>query len=311
MIRCVRLVLILSLLNAGWASALELPRNATLVAEQNSELDLYAVPLGPVADGQFPLSAERGAVGRRVWQIPQTDLTALQLFETLRDQISETFGDPVFDCKDRTCGGFDFRFAVEVVEAPAMYVDLGNYFFATFRSSDTDTHATLMVSKGGTTGYVQLIEVSATDEAGIDASVATEPAAPIGLLAADTEIGEKLTRLGATVLDDLVFGSGADALDDTLFESLRQLAEFLSANPNASVVLVGHTDAIGSLEANIDLSERRANAVRQRLIDQFGVQPERVEAQGVGYLAPRAENTTEDGRTINRRVEVVLTAPLQ
>ncbi|NQZ74444.1 MAG: OmpA family protein, partial [Dinoroseobacter sp.] len=132
-----------------------------------------------------------------------------------------------------------------------------------------------------------------------------------GSLAPVTDVGEKLTTLGATVLDDLVFGSGADTLDETNFDSLQNLAEFLAATPNASVVLVGHTDAVGSLEANIDLSERRANAVRQRLIDQYDVQPSRIDAQGVGYLAPRATNTTEDGRTINRRVEVVLTAPLQ
>ncbi len=311
MIRGARLVLILGLLNAGWASALELPRNATLVAEQNSELDLHAVPLGPVKDGQFPLSTERGEVGRRVWQIPQTDLTALQLFEGLRDQISETYGEPIFDCKDRGCGGFDFRFAVEVIEAPAMYVDLGNYFFATFRSSTGDTYATLMVSKGGTTGYVQLIEVSTTTENALNIPVETDPLDTSGSLAPVTDVGEKLTNLGATVLDDLVFGSGADTLDETAFASLQNLAEFLAANPNASVVLVGHTDAVGSLEANIDLSERRANAVRQRLIDQYDVQPSRIDAQGVGFLAPRATNTTEDGRTINRRVEVVLTAPLQ
>jgi OmpA-OmpF porin, OOP family len=311
MIRNAGLVLLLGLFNAGWASALELPRNGTLVAEQNSELDLYAVPLGPVTYGQFPLSTERGKIGRRVWQIPQTDLTALQLFESLRDQISETFGEPVFDCKDRVCGGFDFRFAIEVVEAPAMYVDLGNYFFATFRSSTGDRHATLMVSKGGTTGYVQLIEISEAADDALNISVDTDPPAPTGLRAPVTDIGKKLTNLGATVLGDLVFGSGADTLDETPFASLQQLAEFLVANPDASVILVGHTDAVGSLEANIDLSERRANAVRQRLIDRFDVQPTRIEAQGVGYLAPRATNTTEDGRRINRRVEVVLTAPLQ
>ena len=70
-------------------------------------------------------------------------------------------------------------------------------------------------------------------------------------------------------------------------------------------MLVGHTDAEGSLEANRALSERRALAVVERLVASHGIAPERLRAEGVGYLVPRAPNTTEEGRARNRRVEVV------
>jgi outer membrane protein OmpA-like peptidoglycan-associated protein len=72
--------------------------------------------------------------------------------------------------------------------------------------------------------------------------------------------------------------------------------------------LVGHTDASGSLAANIAVSERRAEAVAQVLIDRYGVDRDRVTAEGVGFLAPRATNQTEEGRQKNRRVEVVVTS---
>jgi OOP family OmpA-OmpF porin len=72
------------------------------------------------------------------------------------------------------------------------------------------------------------------------------------------------------------------------------------------VALVGHTDAEGGLAANIDLSRRRAAAVRDRLVAQHGIAAERLSAEGVGWLAPRATNATEAGREANRRVEAVV-----
>ena len=63
---------------------------------------------------------------------------------------------------------------------------------------------------------------------------------------------------------------------------------------------------LGSLQGNISLSKRRAQSVRQRLIDAHGVPPERMEAEGMGYLSPVASNLQEQGRDQNRRVEVIL-----
>ncbi len=69
---------------------------------------------------------------------------------------------------------------------------------------------------------------------------------------------------------------------------------------------MGHTDAVGNLETNIALSRARAEAVRLYLIERLDVDPGQVSATGIGYLAPRATNETEDGRETNRRVEAVL-----
>ena len=69
---------------------------------------------------------------------------------------------------------------------------------------------------------------------------------------------------------------------------------------------MGHTDNVGSLDANIALSRSRAEAVRARLIEAHGVDGARIEARGIGYLAPAAANDTAEGRETNRRVEAVL-----
>jgi OOP family OmpA-OmpF porin len=72
------------------------------------------------------------------------------------------------------------------------------------------------------------------------------------------------------------------------------------------LALVGHTDDTGDLQANTSVSTRRAQAVRTRLINAHGVASDRIEAQGVGYLAPITSNATAEGRDLNRRVEAVL-----
>lgn len=90
--------------------------------------------------------------------------------------------------------------------------------------------------------------------------------------------------------------------------TLGALADYLKQNPARQVTLVGHTDAVGSLDANIALSKRRARSVMQYLTQELGVSASQVAAEGVGYLAPRASNLTDAGREANRRVEVTLTS---
>ena len=71
------------------------------------------------------------------------------------------------------------------------------------------------------------------------------------------------------------------------------------------VAIVGHSDNQGTLVLNLELSRQRAEAVMQALVER-GISPERMEAHGLGYLAPLASNATEGGRAANRRVELVL-----
>lgn len=86
---------------------------------------------------------------------------------------------------------------------------------------------------------------------------------------------------------------------------LEEMAKLLKANPKLKVYLVGHTDNQGRLDYNLGLSQRRAEAVVQLLVRDFGVPAERMIPKGLASLAPVASNATEDGRAKNRRVELV------
>lgn len=91
-------------------------------------------------------------------------------------------------------------------------------------------------------------------------------------------------------------------------EALPQVAELgrlLAENPALRVVIVGHTDSTGSFEHNLGLSQRRAQSVVEALVAGHGIEAGRLTPAGAGMLSPVATNRTEEGRALNRRVEIV------
>lgn len=92
------------------------------------------------------------------------------------------------------------------------------------------------------------------------------------------------------------------------YGDIKNLADFLTQYPQTTTVVEGHTDSVGSDAYNQTLSERRANAVRDVLVNQYGVGSDRVNAVGYGETRPVADNATADGRAVNRRVEAEVEA---
>jgi OOP family OmpA-OmpF porin len=87
--------------------------------------------------------------------------------------------------------------------------------------------------------------------------------------------------------------------------TLNSIAEMLRAHPTFNIYVVGHTDMTGTLDYNMELSMNRADAVVQKLIADYGIDSARIRAKGVGPLCPVSTNQTEEGRKLNRRVELV------
>lgn len=297
MIRFASLILLL-LAGPGSAQDLTLPSGARQISDRVSPLDSYDLPTGPFADGTLPVRQVEGRVERITWHLQSGSSTTLQLLAPLREQIVAQGYDVMFECEARSCGGFDFRFGTEVVPTPDMYVAIQDYrFLSATRGDDV---LSLLVSRNPPSGYIQLIRVTPVDAETPPSLVIEETAdTSDGLLAA-------LEQNGHVILDDLHFRTGEITLGDGPFASLEQLAAYLADNPDTRLALVGHTDDTGALDANISVSTGRAQAVGARLIEAHGVAANRVEARGIGYLAPLTSNATPEGRNLNRRVEAVL-----
>lgn len=329
--------LVLSCLAAGplRAEALALPSNANLTFEQVKNQGSYAAPVAPYSGGLLPVSDVTGRVTKQAYRIPQQGVTPQQILTPLEESLAGAGFEILFKCQDRLCGGFDFRFATDVVAAPDMFVDLFDYIFLTARrapppasapkgasaegsAQETAEFVTLLASRDASAGYVQIVQVlpdgaeplqtaaSAPLLASPESAFGPPQAALSGEGLSAARFESALESRGHLVLGDLTFETGAAQLGAGPFESLATLAGFLLADDNRRVVLVGHTDATGALEGNIALSKRRAGAVMERLAAAYGVPPAQMQAEGMGYLSPVTSNLTDAGREANRRVEVIL-----
>ena len=288
--------------------ALEMPAAARLLSERQSPLADYALPTGPYDGTRVPSQRLEGQVDRRTWRIDGTASTLLQLMAPLRAQLEADGYAIVLDCAADDCGGFDFRFGTEVAPAPQMHVSIGNYRFLSALKGEAEA-VSLLVSRLGSSAYLQEIRVTPADAAQMPAAALPPETLDPGTTAtetADNSLDDLLLSRGHAVLGDLDFETGAGRLGAGPYPSLVQIADFLARHPDYRIVLVGHTDSVGGLEGNLSLSRQRAEAVRARLIEAHGVDAARVSADGVGFLAPLAPNLTPEGREANRRVEAVL-----
>lgn len=106
-------------------------------------------------------------------------------------------------------------------------------------------------------------------------------------------------------LQSFSFASGSASLGDHMTEPMNDLKAFLLENPDMSVKITGHTDAMGAEDANMELSQKRAEAVAGWLVEN-GIDAARIETAGAGESEPIASNDTPSGRKANRRVELSL-----
>lgn len=108
-------------------------------------------------------------------------------------------------------------------------------------------------------------------------------------------------------LPGIYFAFNSAELDPASDPAIAALAEVLARHPDWTGTIEGHTDSVGSAAANLALSERRAAALRDRLVSTHKVEPARLVTQGFGSSRPRESNSTIEGRARNRRVELVRT----
>ncbi len=311
--RCAVLV-VWTAAHAAAAVTLDLPDGAAVTTTRTEDPATARLPEGAWSDGRVPALTREGRVTRTAWRIAGA-ATTLGIVDMVRASLAAQGYVVRFGCETEGCGGFDFRYDAGVLPEPEMHVDLGNFhYLLAERAGPGPGLAAVMVSRSSESAFVQLTEVtpSTGDAVPERTQVLTAPepepapsaveGAPAGLVAA-------LLRDGHAALDDLEFASGSAVLADAPYASLGALSDWLLANPRMRALVVGHTDLSGSLDANVAVSRARAAAVVARLVGRYGVARAQLDAEGAGYLAPRASNATPEGRARNRRVEVVAIGP--
>ena len=125
------------------------------------------------------------------------------------------------------------------------------------------------------------------------------------IAAGGKKLYDALSTDGRVATQGIYFDTGSDRIRPESTPTLKEIAGMLSEHPELKLVIEGHTDNVGVAATNQSLSEKRAAAVRQSLVDSFGVAGDRLTTRGLGATKPVAPNDTPEGRQNNRRVELV------
>ncbi len=119
------------------------------------------------------------------------------------------------------------------------------------------------------------------------------------------DFSQTIVSAGRYVAHGILFDTDSDRLKPESAPAIQAIARGLENNPNLKLLIEGHTDSVGNAAHNLDLSKRRAEAVKAVLVSQFKVDAERLTTAGLGATRPIDSNDTPQGRTQNRRVELV------
>ncbi len=122
----------------------------------------------------------------------------------------------------------------------------------------------------------------------------------------ERQIASSLHKNGKLNVYGILFPVNSYEIQKGSGQNINSLAGYLKKNPGVKILIVGHTDNTGNPKSNLELSQLRAKAIKNNLVDSFGISPERIATKGEGDTQPVADNQTEQGRKLNRRVEIIL-----
>lgn len=242
----------------------------------------------------------QGTVTERSYRLPAGRST-LEVFQNYRTELESAGFQTIWDCSNKACGGRNFNLAVvEYVTGFGGNEDDQRFMSARLQRAEGDLFVSLYVvrnySVGGRTKDMIHVRLDTIEIAPMDSRMVTVDAAAIS---------KGLGESGHIALYGILFDTDKATVKPESQPALREIASVLTSNPELKLWVVGHTDNQGTADYNQSLSSRRARAVVDVLVEQYGIAPGRLQPAGVGFLAPVASNETEAGRALNRRVELV------
>ena len=253
--------------------------------------DEYELPLGKHLGNKGFAQSQKvaGKYTSTEYQVPAGHST-IEVFENYREALANAGFETLYTC----------------VNQPECGDDLGRYMGASWYRDSR-----YLAAKGGDPAaptYVALFvhKRGSSPEIGVfQRIIESKPMKTGQVTASAADISRGLEAQGKFALYGLYFDTGKAVLKPESDAALEQVALVLKGNPSLSLYVVGHTDSTGQVAANVDLSERRAEAAVKALVERYGIASNRLKPKGVGPYAPIGANRTEDGRAKNRRVELV------
>jgi len=262
------------------------------------EFDEFTLPLGEVADeGKFTKSQPlEGKITRIVYVAP-AGRTVLEVFSNYQGALRKGGFETLFTCGPQGCGS-------SIANAYANSGDNADYWgpqhgihyvSAKLARPEDDVYVSLLIDDQGpdsrTNAELYVIEVKPMESDLITVDAAS--------------LANDIHRTGHASVYGIYFDTGKADIKPASDATMKEIAKLLQGDGMLKLYVVGHTDNQGTLDMNMDLSRRRADAVLAALTSKYAVPAGRLRAYGCGPYSPVASNDREDGRAKNRRVELV------
>jgi len=258
-----------------------------IVDYDQKEFDEYDLPVGIArADQKVKTQHLEGKITLIEYACPP-GRASLEIYRNYRMALQKGGFQEVFACFDSDgCGNFE-------VKKLGFYGGWHNrYLAAKLARPEGDVYAAVNISDMSE-GHLYLVVAELKPMEG-------------GLITVDAAaLGGDITRTGHVAVYGIYFDTGKADVKPESDAALKEIAKLLQQDPKLKLYVVGHTDNVGTLASNMDLSKRRGDAVVKVLMSKYNIAPGRLSPQGVGPVAPVASNDAEEGRAKNRRVELV------
>jgi OmpA-OmpF porin, OOP family len=266
---------------------------SVITGYQVKDFDAARLQAAPFKDGKA--ADERRLEGRitRIAYRSNPGPSILEVSRNFETQLAKAGFETLVACDTDACGAIPFTEAVDALPMPQMWIDGFNYRYYAGRKAEggRETYAAVLVSKSNDDIYAQLVVavVGAMENKMVDAGA----------------MAKGLRETGHIALYGIYFDTDKAVIKPESRPTLEEIAKLLRAQPQLNVFIVGHTDSQGTFDYNADLSRKRAEAVAAELAKSYKIANTRLKTAGVGFLAPIGSNATDDGRALNRRVELV------
>ncbi len=266
---------------------------SVITGYQVKDFDAARLQAAPFKDGRAV--DERRLEGRvtRIAYRSNPGPSILEVSRNFETQLAKAGFETLLACDTDACGAIPFTEAIDALPMPQMWIDGFNYRYYAGRKAEggRETYAAVLVSKSNDDIYAQLVVavVGAMENKMVDAGA----------------MAKGLREKGHIALYGIYFDTDKAVIKPESRPTLNEIAKLLQAQPQLTVFIVGHTDSQGTYEYNADLSRKRAEAVAAELAKSYKIAATRLKTAGVGFLAPIGSNATDDGRALNRRVELV------
>ncbi|MEC8009938.1 MAG: OmpA family protein [Pseudomonadota bacterium] len=281
--------------------------DSQIYLQKESDVDRFYVATG-VKEGKLVVDTLVGTYEGTFLKSLHPSTSHYEIYLNYKDVLLRNEFDILVDCAPNQCiaNPLTSSFMSGKHADPGFYKDVNS---GGPNSSYLNYKSFLVAKKsiGGKNLYFQIItnKGSASFPARTLVEVIHEQQPKLGLLEfTEKNMQQEMAEKGRVVLDGLYFAHDATELDlEKSKASLETVQSYLVSNPEAQFYVVGHTDNVGTYEYNMTLSAQRAQAVVQVLSNNYGIEKSRLQAVGVGPVAPAAANTLSTAD--NRRVELV------